>query len=346
MTLFENFQRELRRQAQAAFSRSRLGQLARACSSTSPQQMARLAQRLKAASGRGARALVQAAIGSELGPLVALVARYSRGGQMGQVIREFLKALGPVGELLEWLAYPATGAKPPSGLPREIATAIRFLESFGYLVAAPDQAAEVAKQYLESLGYEVVERGATRPRPSGLQPEPGRKTVDVELSTGQVRRLRPDHPLVTGEMVRVESSNVYQIGYDLRSRSLYVRYWQSYREEGRVKGREPGPLYRYYNVPPEMFLDFLKATSKGGWVWDHLRVRGTVSGHRFDYALVGISGDYVPRKAMFLPEGEAFVPRRVFTAGQWLESLYPLEVVRPLKPAGPARVPPELMGLE
>jgi hypothetical protein len=39
----------------------------------------------------------------------------------------------------------------------------------------------------------------------------------------------------------------------------------------------------------------------GSWVWDALRIRGTVSGHQKDYELVGIMGNYVPRKATVRP---------------------------------------------
>ena len=46
-----------------------------------------------------------------------------------------------------------------------------------------------------------------------------------------------------------------------------------------------------------LYSSILDANSKGEWVWDHLRVRGTHSGHQKDYALVGIASGYVPRKA-------------------------------------------------
>ena len=69
----------------------------------------------------------------------------------------------------------------------------------------------------------------------------------------------------------------------------------------------PGPLYRYDGVSPDAFLSMLTAGSKGTWIWDNLRIRGTVSGHQKDYSLVGIMPTpeypegYVPRKATVEP---------------------------------------------
>jgi hypothetical protein len=93
----------------------------------------------------------------------------------------------------------------------------------------------------------------------------------------------------------------------------------------------------------------MSAPSKGGWVWDHLRIRGTVSGHQKDYELAGIVGGYVPRKATYGPlmqagdgwrqmsgkdrkagrkadyVGEIFLPRKKFTVQRnWVTSIKPL----------------------
>ena len=108
----------------------------------------------------------------------------------------------------------------------------------------------------------------------------------------------------------------------------------------------PGSLYRYSGVTPEEFLSLYNLRDGGGgggpgdWVWDHLRVRGTVSGHQKDYELVGVMSGYVPRKATVKPimeQGrsvgfkEVFIPRRVKSLeGQWMRSS------RPEEDAGPA----------
>lgn len=80
------------------------------------------------------------------------------------------------------------------------------------------------------------------------------------------------------------------------------------------KSNERGPMYAYLNVPPAVFSQ-LKAVkdngnqhgpgvkSPGTGVWDLLRVRGTIYGHRYRYVLVqgavlaGSGGVYIPRVA-------------------------------------------------
>src|SRR5690606_31284603 len=67
----------------------------------------------------------------------------------------------------------------------------------------------------------------------------------------------------------------------------------------------------YSHFPPHMFLKMIAAGSKGDFVWDNIRVRGTVSGHKFDYRLVGVREGYVPRKAVLRGDGEWFEPRQM-----------------------------------
>lgn len=65
----------------------------------------------------------------------------------------------------------------------------------------------------------------------------------------------------------------------------------------------PGARYAYYGVPPDLFQEMKDSYSRGKFVWDRLRIRGTIHGHRYRYALVGAQvlpnagGAYVPRKA-------------------------------------------------
>jgi len=71
------------------------------------------------------------------------------------------------------------------------------------------------------------------------------------------------------------------------------------------KTNDRGPQYAYMRVPPAVFTKMRAATSKGKFVWDALRIRGTIYGHRYNYVLVqgsvtlqeGMSGVYIPRKA-------------------------------------------------
>lgn len=148
------------------------------------------------------------------------------------------------------------------------------------------------------------------PTPAPNRPVRSRKTLDIDFGSGQTRRVRLDDPILTGEMIHVVSSNVHSIGFNIHPQSpvigtLKVRFYQTHKESK----FDPGPLYYYMNVPTALFRKFQSAASKGRWVWDNLRVRGTVSGHKFDYHLEMVSRGYVPRKATAHPEGEAFVQR-------------------------------------
>lgn len=128
-----------------------------------------------------------------------------------------------------------------------------------------------------------------------------------------------DDPAWSGQMITVQSSNVHSIGFDINTDApsvgtLKVRFLHS-SGDSKTKNKSPGSLYFYYNVPTELFRAFLRASSKGDFVWDKLRIRGTVSGHRFDYSLQGISQGYIPRKATNLADGEWFIKRNF--AGRW-----------------------------
>lgn len=139
----------------------------------------------------------------------------------------------------------------------------------------------------------------TRAAPSGAPPRtPLSPAMKFEGSFGG----QPMEP--------VDSSNVHSIGYDEDSRTLFVRYLG-----GPSDSRAgPGALYEYFDVPASLWHSFQSASSKGKWVWDNLRIRGTVSGHRYNYDLTGITGGYVPRRAQVKLTGpgvarEFFIPR-------------------------------------
>ena len=138
--------------------------------------------------------------------------------------------------------------------------------------------------------------------------------------------------LLTGAWVETpESSNVHSFAYDIDAHRLYVRFKDRPQKGEKVRPNAPGSIYAYYNVPLDLFMSMFTAGSKGTWVWDHLRIRGTLSGHRYDYSLVGVAGGYVPRKATLTPEGESYIGRTVFSdKGRQLRSSRPDQLVRPL----------------
>jgi len=129
---------------------------------------------------------------------------------------------------------------------------------------------------------------------------------------GYHRLLDPNDAVLTGEMVRVQSSNVHSIGFEfnfsqpLKSK-LIVRYLQKDRRGG--SGSVGGPTYEYMNIHPDFFQDLRDAGSKGKWVWDQLRIRGTVAGHQYPYNLTRAAQGYLPRRAMVRNGMQRFVRR-------------------------------------
>jgi hypothetical protein len=70
-----------------------------------------------------------------------------------------------------------------------------------------------------------------------------------------------------GVAILVHSSNVSQLQYDYKKNVLTVAF-------------KNGSVYEYDNVTPPEAVRFIQATSKGGSVWDLLRVRGSRTGHQ------------------------------------------------------------------
>lgn len=178
--------------------------------------------------------------------------------------------------------------------------------------------------------------GRVEPAQPSNRAESGGGFVEVG-EDGQRYKLPANHPAVTGDFINTPtSSNVHSFGFDLDTHTLYVRFKAQRRdvkEQGR--GNQPGALYSYAHVPLELFLRMMNAGSKGTFIWDNIRIRGTLSGHRFDYALVGVANGYVPRKATLTPQGEAYISRSVFSdKGNRLRSSLPDQLVRPLAPPG------------
>lgn len=333
------------------------------------------------------------------------IERYARDDSVGKrLVGEFLRELGPIGNILGWMVGHNTGK---AGLGSDLKSAIEFINAFG------DEPAVLSalERILKGRGAEVVmpagmtraSRGGTSPTdiarqiaaavdqaasgssgrqasgsggsgggrggrggaaaggddPGGGGSSDGRVEVNVD---GQMEKLPPGHPLVTGEMIETpQSSNVYAFGFHNDTHSLFVRFKDhrpaaagGYRIKSVFSGgsggeglpnrgrpHRPGPLYLYHNVPARLFLAFIDASSKGDWVWDNLRIRGTLSGHQYDYALVGVQGAYVPRKATLTPAGEEFLPRSIFTdKGRSLSSPLPQELIRPLIPLRSLGRPP------
>lgn len=180
------------------------------------------------------------------------------------------------------------------------------------------------------------------PRPAGsIWVEP----PDPRYNDYTLGALLPAAPseddVFANEVLTPESSNVYGMAYDEKRGILYI----SYRAPGKtgetrtgVNGCNPfnssgdlaeysyevrpfirGPMYAYGSagkpVTKDVWHDLLAANSKGGFIWDRLRVCGSMYEHQFPYALVSpsMAGElYVPRKATRL----GFRVRAVPTVGR------------------------------
>jgi hypothetical protein len=275
-------------------------------------------------------------MGTDFASLVRSVERYARGPGAGgigkRLLSRFLASLGPSGNLLRSLSL---ATKAPAGYRSSLQAAMDFIRSMGGevipgkewgTVEDVDRAVKAMERRMAEMrarGEQIEERPATA----------AKQVTRVDMAGGGGRKFPPNHPIVTGDMVPTPgSSNVYEFGYDADISCLYVRFKRAAPPGEKERPNAPGALYSYRNVTPEEFLGLYRLRNHAGggggpgdWVWDHLRVRGTVSGHQKDYQLVGIVGGYVPRKATVEREGdrlvEYFVPRVVKTTeGKWLRS--------------------------
>lgn len=214
---------------------------------------------------------------------------------------------GPLGEVVQALLRPQ--GVPLAEPEREIASALNLVANM------LDQQTLITGPISDTPQQRSDERDSTNrgeaPLPSEFeyrQTEPRRRGV-----SGNSSGYADDDPVMTGQMILVESSNVHSIGYRWNEANpskgtLLVRFWE--KEKGRKTAA--GSTYAYYDVHPQVFKAFEIAASKGRFVWDRLRIRGTVTGHQYDYRLVGIGASgYVPRKATRYGNNEYFLRRSV-----------------------------------
>lgn len=195
-----------------------------------------------------------------------------------------------------------------------------------------DSADEYRRQFGDS-GENGGQRGSQRETDSSKGGSFSSFLAGIERELG-VSFSGPDDPrrewLFQGKFLKVVSRNVYAIAYSLATRELFVQYlfWAP----GMEQHSGPGPVYRYESISPSLALTAYDAASKGVWIWDNLRIRGTFAGHQFPYSLFHVANEYVPRKATFMLGGEWFVPRDFFakSEGKWkpVRSSLPLAPVR------------------
>jgi hypothetical protein len=307
--------------------------------------------------------MVKSAMRTPFGQVVGEVQKYAKLGGIGQsLMQEFLGQLGPVGMLIKGMM--GTGKKKSvSGVSKDLRAAQQLLEAFGAKVEWPvgrrveeitteglGRRVEDAQRLLESLGYRVdvpaderrkerekrerEEKRTGRRLPFDVSPTTKagkpRKTIDMPGPAGKTR-FKVTHPAVTGEWVKTpQSSNVYAVRYQAEEAELFVRFYKP-APKGQPRTR-PGPIYKYSEITPRMARSVFQAAdggSPGSWVWDFLRVRGSVSQHQKPYKLVGIVGGYVPRHARSIGDEEWYMPRDFYAPKQkkWYRSRLGKEMV-------------------
>lgn len=359
--LFKIAGQAMKAAAAAEFRRTSVGQLLREVDAVKQGKavdvewfLRTIARRRNFDPGR----VLREAAGTTFGELVGAVKKYGKGeGGSGEDVRAFLEGLGPAGKMLGALVSDqGADVGMTETLGQALGASIKVLQRFGFEMLPPkglrgragdagmERAIQAASQFLEDLGYTVSgpgkapraqptgapweeEGAAALPRPAG--PEAETSTTGAELLAGE-----QCPPL---EMNRDTDSNVYAYGYIAAYEQLYVQYrWKS--RDGQRTGM--GSVYKYLHVKPDEYQSLREASSKGSWVWDTLRERGTVVGHRKPYFLVAIAGGYVPRQARFsgtaTAGAEIFEPRNLLLAGgRRGVSRLGLEPVRPWAPLAP-----------
>lgn len=242
----------------------------------------------------------------------------SSGGGGPDVLDAIAAKAGPRGDVVKAMLRPA--GKPVGTIQKELEAAAKLLRQFGYAVESPGGGQPGQKPGQSGLSGSI--RPAT-PEPADEHFEEAGPEFGQYRVGGRLYNFQPDDPIITGAMIPVTSSNVHSIGFIWNHKSpmkgtLKVRFLGTNRNQSPQTRGGKGPIYHYFGVHPAIFQSFRDAASKGKFVWDRLRVRGTVSGHQYPYELTKLQADgYVPRQATSRDLGsngnyrEGFVPRTV-----------------------------------
>ena len=276
-----------------------------------------------------------------LGPLGGILkdlTSLTRRGREASRDRDVEAAINFLGTLGFEVVSPP-GRRPPSARQQNIAAAI--LEAAGWTVIPPGRRGPAT----------VARPKKRRPRRERVtEPTPvGEETTTIGTGGPATDQYIPPAPRREGEppaLEKVKSSNVWAIGYNPDSRTLLIQYKAPTLRQGAIRTKRtkikkadgtykvkvrrsgklgstvvgradaPGPIYAYYDVPPAVakkVINDARSSSAGEAVWDYLRIRGTIHGHRYDYRLSSIGSEaivvndknqvvnrmhYVPRKAV------------------------------------------------
>ncbi len=253
------------------------------------------------------------------------------------VLDKALEKAAPRGRTLRRIAssrIPSTERDLKGVIKRDMAAVSKLIAQ----MQAPDAPAPTSRPERPPVAPATVQRESGGAMPYNTRLLPNGK---IEIKTGSFRRVySTTDPIITGKWIRVSSSNVRAISFNFNFKfphksTLYVQFLGTDAAGNRVGH---GPMYEYYDIAPDKFDNFRTAASKGGWIWDELRVRGSAVQHRVKYTLKGIVGGYVPRRATIRNGREMFVRRTIqHRAGLHEKARKPITSPLPDQDLGPAR---------
>lgn len=145
----------------------------------------------------------------------------------------------------------------PSNLPPEIQDQLAAFKT----LLGTETAKMLAGQQMERLERQAAER------------------LRATQSTPEYRFLNSEYVLQHGRDFR--SSNVFAVWYEPGEQSIYVTF-----QEAGGGGGGAGASYRYWTISLAEAKSIFIASSKGKFIWDNFRIRGTMLGHRKNYALI------------------------------------------------------------
>lgn len=132
---------------------------------------------------------------------------------------------------------------------------------------------------------------------------------DPDPESDFVEALHPNQ--FSEQHMVLNSTNVYSYMYDFFNNTLFVTYraynkvkkssqWET--AGGDQRPNFQGVTYAYFHVEERQYYRMRGYASKGEYVWDSLRKRGTIEGTQYEYSAVDPQTNkdgsmYVPRKA-------------------------------------------------
>lgn len=119
----------------------------------------------------------------------------------------------------------------------------------------------------KGAGFRGVAAGSLKARHEAIRQGQQPYTSEEIANWGMLTGSEVEEFLYDAKFLPVHSSNVAGTQYFFDKEELVVDFLD-------------GSSYKYYDVTLQEAEDFTKAQSKGGWVWDVLRVRGSDTQHK------------------------------------------------------------------